>query len=418
MGGEKQKVLILSDDEQAISQSIEALPMFEVFSYKNPSEFLVKNLELKPQALLIDFDLREKDGLLVFRELQKQDPLNRTIMFSHSNSIPLAVQAVKIGILEFLRKPFSSPTLLKSVERAVFENQIPNIDIYGEEDCEWLFGTSSKLQTFKETLFGCAKKSNDLCLVSEKGITQSAIACLIHKSSVLRTRKFVEIKLSSFGREISESYFFLTIKELLSASESLALKETQDSIGTIFISEFEAASPSFSSSLLSFLKTRKGPARIILGSSSPAPGFEIVEIPNLRERREDIFQIFFACLKKYAPDIKYISPDVLAYIIDYDFPGNYKELESLIKMHSSSYPMSEILNLKNFPIDEALIGKSQKTKLSSMNKFSLNDARAEFEKSWIKAVLEKTNYDAATAARFLDMPRTVLIDRAKLLGLL
>lgn len=415
----KSKILLLSDDEKTTASIISMLSAYDVFQAENASDFLLKAIDLKADLILLDFDLAEKDGLLVYRDLRQRLPFNKTIMFSSSNSIPLAVQAAKLGIMDFLRKPLDPALLLESISKVIKAQDTPKLNINDVENSEWLFGMSSELNKMLEQAKIVSRKENDLIILGERGIDKKTVAKLIHDCGRDCDKRFVALNLMSFGQEVSEPHFFLTLKEILSSSDTGNLREKKELTGTVFLSGVDTISEAFRLSIFQFIKDKKSPVRIILGVYNPkhAYDFEVLELPTLRSRREDIPIILSLYVKRFAPQIKYISPEAIELFMYYDFPGNYVELQNLIETAAISYPGAEVLNFKSLPIDIKLIKNVETNKTFSKEAFDLNEIRSQYDMDLLSIVLEKTNYDTHLASRFLDMPRTNLVERIKnLLG--
>jgi len=416
---QKKRVLLLEDDPKTTQNIVETLFSHEVIAVDRSSDFFDKIKEIKPQALLIDFDLKEKDGLLVYREVRQKYPNNKTVMFSSSNSIPLAVAATKLGVLDFLRKPMEPNALRISVDKALQLEELPFIDVSKIKNGEWLIGSGDTVRKLLDRIRTLSAMENDLAIISEKGIDAMAIAELLHLNGRNKNKRFVEINLSSFEREVSETHFFLTIKELLSASNVEETKEKGEIPGTIFLHGMDLLPESFRLSILQFIREKKNPARVILNFSDPrfASSFDVLELPPLRKRKEDIVIITLEYIKNYCPEIKYISPEVLEFLMFYDFPGNYVELKDLIISSYIGYSSADILSLKNLEIDSEMFKKYFLNKMFMMDKYDLREIRPEFEKIWTNMVMEKLNRDVHLVARFFDVPKGVLIDRIKKLGL-
>ncbi|OGC13401.1 hypothetical protein A3J90_06120 [candidate division WOR-1 bacterium RIFOXYC2_FULL_37_10] len=415
-----EKILLLEDDPEIAEKIVDALPDYEITTVAESENFLQKASGFKYALILIDFDLKEKDGLLVFRDLRQIVPSNKTIMFSSSNSIPLAVQATKLGVMDFLRKPFDFAILSKAIDRAVKTYEIFDLDLAGLDDTEWLRGVSQVISTTLENIKRFAIGTTDLAICSEKGINRENIAKLLHRHGKNSDRRFALIDLTSFDKDVSESHFFLTLKELLSSSDEEEFYNKSNLPGTIFLSGIEFIPDAFRMSVIQFIKNKKSPIRIILSGNNRElfSGFEIFQLPTLRSRREDIPIIALSYLKKYTPQIKYIAPEVFDFLMYYDFPGNYDELRDLIQIAASRFPGSEVLNFKNLPVDLSFFKNVIQNKIFAHQKYSLNEVRARFEKGLIEIVMEKVNQNPNVAGRFLDIPHAVFSERIKTLGLL
>lgn len=405
------KVFLLEDDHKIVDQVKEMLSDYEIISEADNDKYLKKIAEVAPDLLLIDFDLRAKDGLLTYREITQKYPHNKAIMFSASNSIPLAVAATKLGAVDFLRKPLSIQVLRDSVGNALNVDETVVLDLNLFDDVEWLSGISLELKRLLEKIRVNAASFDDLVICGERGIPLIKIAEMLHKLGKNSDKRFVEMNLSSFLGTSSETHFFLTLKELLAAKSEMP--------GTIYLSNVENISDSFRQSLLKFVESKKSIARILIGTNDPdaIPDLKVLNIPTVAMRREDVLIIALSYLKRFAPLIKYVSPQAMEFFMYYDFPGNYIELKDILITAGASYPTSEVLNLKNLPVDMSLFENVLHNKIFAKEKYDLVYVREEFEKLLFTIVLEKVNFDINLTSRFLEMPKTQVNDRLTILGL-
>ncbi len=159
-------ILLIEDDSKVAAQITEALrDRFEVSVFEKMQDFIAA-AEASPQSLMIiDFDLRETDGMVVFKKLKEQNPRVRCVMISSSNSIPLAVTATKLGILEFLRKPLLTADFKNIIEQLARKDEIYKDEIMG---AEWLRGKSDRLGEFKREIVKCDRSPKDVVLIAER----------------------------------------------------------------------------------------------------------------------------------------------------------------------------------------------------------------------------------------------------------
>ncbi|KAF0134564.1 MAG: two-component system NtrC family response regulator [Candidatus Saganbacteria bacterium] len=408
------KVSIIEDDPKITAQLVEALKdKFKVETFEKKDEFLKA---ADPSGIvIIDFDLKEIDGLRVFRLLKEQSPKIRAVMLSSSNSIPLAVTAAKHGVLEFFRKPLIIAEFKEALIKIANEEEIFLLPDAEMEGTEWMRGSSKKIIELKESIIGCIKSHKDLILFGERGIDKKTVVRIIHKAGVNSAKKLIEIDLASFSKESLEAHFWATLNEVLSSSEADSIQNFAEKTGTVYIEGIESIPKHFWLSVIDFLKNKKpsygGGIKVIIGiveqTEIPAgTTFDLIKIPPLRERKEDIFEIAAAYLEGKT-DFTNISLETLKFISRYNFYGNYEELYNLI----SSTPLAggKMLNInKSMFIDSILENCGQKSLLA---------AREQFEKEYIQTVLLKVNNEIHLAARFLNIPKTILEERVQKLGI-
>lgn len=419
------EVLLIEDDKKTALRVKEALKgRCELISEEKVEGFL-KRLREKPPALaLIDFDLKETDGLQVFQAARDLYPQLKAILFSSSGSIPLAVKATKLGAIDFIHKPFSDKAIQSAVEDALKLHAPPLISLKGLNDVAWLAGNSKKIKGFQAALKAAALKLEDIIFIAEPGIEARSIARLLHINGPFSKRKFAELDLKSFMRESSETHFWVTLQELMANPDlSRTLKDQEDLLGTLYIEGLDLLREHFARGIVDFLRKRKSEkryfkeARIVISSKKvedflSSEGFETLSLPALRERKEDILSI----LNLKFPQIKYYSPKVSNFFIYYDFPGNYDELYNLVR--GALYGKEgEVLDLKDLPLDLKAFADSEFNKVVSASDLTLLGIREKFESDLLELVLQKSGGDKAAAARFLEVPKTILVSRIKRLGI-
>lgn len=413
-------VILIEDDLKIAAQISEALrDRFGLLVFDRVSDF-IKAAEARPKCLtIIDFDLKEADGILVYKRLKEKNPQARTIMISSSNNIPLAVSATKLGVIEFLRKPLIAADFTQIVEKLAREEEIERFSHEGIPNTEWLAGKSAKLIDFEKQIIRQSGSVKDLVLFAERGIDQKSVIQLIHHNSPSRNKKLVQMDLSSFSKETLEGHFWAALNELLSLPGMENVKKEEELPGIVFIEGFEVISSHFRLSIIDYLKNRTGKmnfnsdVKIILGICDAAhlqdfSGFEILTVPPLRERKEDLPAILAEYLAGRT-NFSSVSNEVLDFICFYDFPGNYAELEDLIEATGGNGPtLGEINYGKNSFLSylRSVVGLSP-----------LVAAREIFERKLLGHLFKKGKRDIHSVARFLSVPKTVMDERIRDLDL-
>jgi len=416
---EKKTVLLIEDDSKTEAAVREALGkeynLEVVKDEKAAATFLEKRI---PDLMMIDFDLKGKDGLEIFKELQ---PSPRVIMFSASGSIPIAVSATKLGVSEFLRKPINAEQLRSAVEKNISREAIK---LRRGKGIEWLSGKSPKLKEMFAKIQKALEAARDIILVGERGIPKERVAEFIHQNGPKRERKLAKIDLSSFRKETLEAHFWANIQELMGRPKASSLQNEQDLYGTVYLENLEGLDEFFKRSIFNFFKERKGridkSIRAIIGIYDKneiqrlkiKEGF-LIEIPPLRERKEDLPGLLELYLKRYSTEynkkVEFISSELLDFLAAYDYPGNYLELERLIQ-GAVLEAASDKLELKNFLLDfRGLLQTSLKKGLEE--NLTLEEAKRKLEKILYPTLLKKFDGDKSRVARFLDIPKATLVER-------
>jgi len=407
-------IILLTEDSKLGPQIKEALKGFPLELFSRTEDFIKAARERHPQLMIIDFDLRGTDGLAVYNQLRQIDPYLKAIMLSASHDIPLAVSAAKIGVEVFLRKPLPEGVLQAEVIKLFSKVEAGAFRVEGEESW-WLMGPSPRLAEFLSKLEKTTLSSKDLILAGERGIDYRGLARMIHRQGRNRTKKFIELDLSSFAKESAESSLFIMLQELLLNPTVSAVREEREVAGTLYFEGVSEMREDLRQNLRQFLVKRKTDSRynqqvrIIISSYKDwAEGetFERLDIPALSERKEDL-PVLIAAL------VNSLEARVVKLLMFYDFPGNYEELKDLV----AGLKSEERLQLSNLPINLTVFLKSELNRNLSTRIYDLLEVRREFESNLFRLVLAQTGRDVTAAARALDIPKTVLVQRLQDLGL-
>jgi DNA-binding NtrC family response regulator len=410
----KGTILLIEDDHRTEVAIIEALGRdYHLETVKNQAEAAAHLEKQKPDMVIIDFDLQEKDGLEVYKNL---GITLKTIMLSTSGSIPTAVAAAKLGIEEFLRKPINAEQLKKAVE-ANFPKE--EIRLTWPAGLEWLQGDSRAIKKTLSEIQSVLRSDKDVVLVGSRGVPRMEAAEFIHLNSRRKGRRFRTIDAAAFRKEVQETHFWVTIREIMTLPAGQAAEER---CGTLYLENADAMDEVFLASVFKYFRERSDKVdksvRIIIGASDAekmhklAADYFTLHVPSLRERKEDLPSLVNFYLKKYArrfgKEIKAVSNDALDFLFSYDFPGDYLELERLLEdaVLTADGPT---ITLKSIPINLVNLTVAQKQHGLSRN-LPLDAARRYFNHKLFQVLAAKTA-DARKIAKFLDLPEDVLAAR-------
>jgi DNA-binding NtrC family response regulator len=407
----KKIILLIEDNPKAEASIKEALGKEYNLQTVRARGEAVSYLEKKsPDLILIDFDLKAQDGLQIYRELR---PHQKVIMLSASGNVPLAVTATKQGVVEFLRKPINAEELLSAVERNIFEYEGR---LRWRPEWQWLKGESPKIKEMLRKIGAVIKRDEDFVLLGEEGVPKEEVAEFVHCNSPQQDRKRVSFDLSSFAKKNLEAHFWANLKRVLAPAEASSLQRASDLCGTLYLDNLERIDEHFRITLFNYFKESKKDVRVIFGvkdKSLKVKDYPLVEVPPLRERRGDMPNLLGFYLKrasaKFNKAVKHVSTEILSFLASYDFPGNYVELGKMIE-DAVLTATTNNLEGKNFPFDyRGLIHTCLEGTLAE--NLPLDEAKRRFERKLYRVILEKVGQDQAAAARFLDVPKSVLAAR-------
>ncbi len=436
----KKKILIIEDNPKVIANIQEILGTEYDIKFVQVPEAIDMMASFSPNLVVLDNDLKETDGFELYRKLHWLDSKIKTIMISGSSQVASAVSAAKMGVSDYLMKPLEVKRFSESVKKLLTEEEIkPSLIITQVPGSEWLNGINQRIKSLFKDIEGVLESCSDIILLGERGINKAVVAEIIHINGEKRRRKFVELDLSSFEREDTESYFWGTLQELLKEQKG-ELNNEEELCGTLFLSGFGRISDHFGKSVLKYLRERKeklGERRIdkeikviisieatskliALEKDKLIGNFITLDIPPLRQRKADIPVLVNSYIRKfsekYSKSVSGISGDILELFMVYDWPGNYDELESLISFAVLNAE-ENIISIKNLPLDPKFILDTTIRKAISSNDLSLESLRIDFERQFFRVILEKSGWDDAKASQMLDIPKPVFSERVKELGI-
>ena len=416
----RKQIFIIEDDPKTEASLREILGKdFELEGVGSDVAAVAYLTNRHPDLIIIDYDLKAKDGLQLFKELR---PLSKVIMLSFTDNISIAVAAAKAGVAEFVRKPVEAGLLREAVNRNI---RRPEEKVVWGEGMEWLRGESLRMKQMLNEILAAIKTGKNLILIGERGIEKDKLVQFIHSNGLKKERKIVTLDLSSFRRESLEAHFWMTMQDFVAKPVTTSVLNEADLCGTLFLEKVDSLDDLFKTMLFNFFQEKNKidqNVRLVMGLYEPTAlqkqkteGWIRIEIPTLRERKEDIPYLMNLYLKRYAlfynKNINRISTELLDFLVSYDFPGNYLELERMIQAAVLN-AAGEVLEMKHLPLAmEALLQSSLKKYLGEYA--PLEKAKRSFEKNLYAVLLDKAEGDHTQVAQFVDLPKTALSERFK-----
>ncbi|WP_305044022.1 sigma-54-dependent transcriptional regulator [Geoalkalibacter sp.] len=322
----------------------------------------------KIDIVITDLMMPHLDGMEILARARRSNPDCAVILITGYGTIESAVAAIRKGAYDYVQKPFEPDALLLIVRRAqehvrlLRENQRLRRqveELHGEE----LIGTSPRMMELKAFLAKVAPFDTTVLIQGETGTGKELVARLIHQWSARGTQRFLPVNCGALPEPLLESELFGHARGAFTGADrdKKGLFETVDK-GTIFLDEINSISPAFQVKLLrvlqegTYLKVggrdpQKVDVRVIAAGNTPldkeveAGRFRKdlyyrlnvvpVDIPPLRERREDIALLVHHFLAKYGAKygkrLKGINARALDLLRGYAWPGNVRELENIIE---------------------------------------------------------------------------------------
>ena len=439
-------ILIVDDDEDILFSARIWLKKFfeEVITINSPKKIISALNENNVDVILLDMNFRRgfedgKEGLYWLKEIQEINKNIPVILMTAYGEVELAVEALKKGATDFILKPWNNEKLYASVNLAVdisrknkklqqWENLQTSISEYNLET------KSPKMQEVMKTLKKVSPTDANILLLGENGTGKFVLAEYIHKNSKRKNEPFVHIDLGSLSENLFEAELFGYAKGAFTdAKIDKAGKIENANGGTVFLDEIGNLSPQLQQKILTLIQTKKLTRigenkerlldiRFLFATNADLKKlvnegkfredlyYRIntveIEIPPLRERKEDLQNLseFFIqkYQKKYAKEnLEFENSEEL---LNYHFPGNIRELEHSIERAIILSEDGKInLALKNNPISPA-------ENLTSLN-------LEEMEEKMISNALKKYKGNISLASEALGLTRASLYRRMEKFGL-
>ncbi len=396
----KNEILVFSSDPSVISP---LKGSYNVEAVSSRSEVLKKAEETPGILAVIDCDTLPAVGLSLYKEIKKLSPTSAVIMLSSTVTIPEAVEASKVGVADFIRKPALSERLLGSVKSNIARHEGAEIKLTSRLK-EWMLGRGSKIRAlFKNIEFAVRDKKNIL-FISEPGIDVLSLVKIICDYSG-GGQKLSVIDMLAFRKESLENIFWMVLQEALASSN------------IIYFDKFSAADVRHQASILDYIKGKvlKGNVTVIAGvqdsgESEVFADWEKIVVPGLRERREDIPDMLKAYVDgysmKYGKKIENISLDALELICDYSWPGNYRELECVIE-NAVIANEGAAITIRDIQLGSRMVFEILGSQTEDLLAF-----KNSVEKSLVKIFFTKTGSEDMTA-NLLDVPKSRITENLK-----
>ncbi len=362
-------VYVVDDDEsvRAGLADLVASAGLKAMTFASGEEFLAAPRPKAPSCLLLDVNLPGLNGLDLQQELAKADVQVPIIFLTGHGDIPMTVRAVKAGAANFLTKPFDDEELLHAVRQciAAYEAERGNLEpeIGAEYKFEDIVGSSAALRQVLKQVAIVAPTGSTVLLHGETGTGKELVARAVHTLSPRRDREFVRLNCAAIPSGLVESELFGHEKGAFTGAlmQKRGRFELADR-GTLFLDEIGDISLELQPKLLRALqeheferlgstKTIRVDVRLIAATHRDLSAmiredkfredlfYRLnvfpIEIPPLRERREDIpllVNYFVSKLsRQMGKNVKSVPREAMEVLTNASWPGNVRQLENFLQ---------------------------------------------------------------------------------------
>ena len=454
----KPRILVV-DDEEEIRDSIELLMSSEglLVDAVADADACLKQIETESYDLvLLDLMLPGRSGLDVQKELKNIDPSLPVIILTAMAVVETAVEAIRSGAYDYVTKPWDNDKLMVSVNNAVKQRKLHSENLQLRRALKERFGYSNiigkseRMLELLDLVTQVAASRSTTLIQGESGTGKELVAKAIHLKSARAEKPFVPVNSGSMPVDLLESTLFGHVKGAFTSAVAAkkGLFEVADQ-GTIFLDEVGMIGPDIQAKLLRVIQERefmrlggtetiKVDVRIIAATNSDLQSLVdagefredlfyrlnviTLEVPPLRDRREDIPPLVDFFIRKYCqendkPTYRF-SAEALKVMMDYSWPGNVRELENAVE-RAVVLAYSDVIgrdllpqSITRPPLRFATVGSLGLD--ADVALFEIVDA---FEKRTILDRLEQTGWSQTEAALSFHVPLSTLNQKIKRHGI-
>ena len=339
------------DDEPDMRESISqwlTLSGFRTESFASAEEALKAIGPDWPGVVISDIRMPGMDGMAFLKRLMGQDSGLPVIMITGHGDVPMAVEAMRLGAMDFMEKPFNPDRMTELAKKATqarritLDNRALRRDLSeGQQVMSKLVGSSPAMERLREDILDLGQADGHVLIDGETGTGKTLVAHALHAVGPRASRKFVPISCAAYNEEALATRLFGPVEDGLPAVE-----EARG--GTLCLEDIEALSEPLQARLLAFIADQGQPAetRIIAISNARGEGRRAedslrpdlfyrlsalkITLPPLRQRGEDILALFTRMTEQFADEYGCEPPQITAQeaaqLLQAPWPGNIRQL--------------------------------------------------------------------------------------------
>ena len=445
-----QKKILAVDDDQTFLNSLEKV--LKSLGYSVETENASTNVAERVKAngidvILLDVKMPGLNGIELLEKINKFDPSLPIIIISGQSTIDIAVEAMKLGAFDFVEKPIDKKRIETVLRNAFNFRRLSKENAFLTDEIASNFemvGESSAIKSIFNTINSVAKTNAKILITGETGTGKELVARAIHMHSNRSDEPYIKVNCAAIPTELLES-------ELFGHKKGSFTGATQDKVGkfktadggTLFLDEIGDMSLNLQAKILRVLEegeievigeniTKKIDVRIIAATNRILED-EInngnfredlfhrlnvinINIPPLRERRDDIRPLFYHFLNHFNTDynkkIMGLNERALAILTKFEWHGNVRELRNFVEK-LVIYSQSDFLEV----LDVLKLLEERHEENFENNQIELKEAKLKFEKEFITNALLLHDGKILQTAESLGIDRSHLFKKMKALGI-
>ena len=440
-------ILVVEDQKPARAALVSALSKdgHKLLEAQTGKEGLQSALENEPDIVITDIRMPEMDGMEFLGALKEKLPQTEVILITAYGNVELAVQAMKRGAYDFMEKPIDLVKLRVLIHKALEKRALAVENIALRESLRQKYrfdnivGASQKMSEIYQIVTQVAPTNATVLITGESGTGKELIANAIHYNSPRKERPLVKLNCASLSETLLESELFGHEKGAFTGaiSRRKGRFEIADG-GTLFLDEIGGVSLAVQVKLLRVLQERefervggnetiKVDVRLVTATNKDLKKaveegtfredlfYRIhvvtIDVPPLRERKEDIPPLVSHFINKFAAEnkknVKGVTDEALLLLTSYDYPGNVRELENIIE--------SAVVMATGNLIDVSVLPQSVRSVTPARESISLpvGSTLTDVEKRLIGETLRLTGGNKVQAAKVLGIGTRTLYRKIK-----
>ncbi|MDT5121545.1 MAG: hypothetical protein QOC96_1027 [Acidobacteriota bacterium] len=434
------KSILVVDDEKSQREILEMILSgegYDVTTASSGEAALKFAKDRRFDLALTDLKMTGMDGIELLQHLLAQDSSIIVILLTAHGSIDSAKDALRRGAFDYLQKPYDRDTLLETIRRA-----LKKLDALDAE----IISASAEMEAVKKMILKVARSSSPVLIRGESGTGKELIARSIHNQSPRVTEMFQAVNCAAINENLLESELFGHEKGSFTGAhaEKKGLFEVADR-GTLFLDEIGELDIGMQAKLLRALqereirrvggtRTMKVDVRVVAATNRDLRAmvsdgrfrddlyYRInvlsVDVPPLRERRDDIPVLIDYFLKKHTRNtsrlVRGLTPETKRMMQNYSWPGNVRQLESAIE-RAILLCEGDLITVEDLPLEVR-----QESRPVSEGAFKLPAEGISFEdveRSLIMQAMEQTDYNITKSAKLLGLTFRTLQYRLEKFGI-
>ena len=454
------KKIIIIDDERTVQATLTAVLErhgYVVESAPNAVQGRLKIAQVKPDLVLLDLGLPDADGLDVLRELKAARPDLPVMILTAHDSLANAIESIKLGAFHFVPKPYAVEELISLCALALEQQALVARTVKLEKEKAQLqtklraaeeqlapVTISRRMREVEQLIARVAPSQANVLLTGESGVGKEVFADELHRRSAQADAEMVKLNCGAFPANMIEAELFGYAKGAFTGAVTAfpGMLAEADS-GTLFLDEITEMPVELQTRFLRVLQereyrplgtTKSRPVNFrLIAATNRAPATAVqdgklrqdlyfrlktfeIEIPPLRERREDLPKLADTFLRRFAQQLgkppPQIAPEVLELLRAYSWPGNVRELQNAIE-HALVLCDEATLRPQHLPreIQTPDLAPSPTMRPASPVSF------VEAERQTLIEALRQADGNKAKAARLLGIHRATIYAKIKEFGL-